>query len=79
MQWVPYSPDLNPPDFYLWGFLKGCVYQNNPKTLGELKAAIRNQIRRIPKEEIGRVIENFAKRARVCIQRGGAHLEHVLK
>ena len=21
-EWVPHSPDLNPPDFYLWGYLK---------------------------------------------------------
>ena len=22
LQWSPHSPDLNPPDFYLWGYLK---------------------------------------------------------
>jgi len=29
-QWSPHSPDLNPPDFYLWGYLKDRVYGNNP-------------------------------------------------
>ena len=35
--WPPRSPDLTPPDFYLWGKLKGSVYGNNPRTMDELK------------------------------------------
>jgi hypothetical protein len=42
------SPDLNPPDFYLWGYLKDNVYENNPQTIGELKAAITTKFREIP-------------------------------
>ena len=60
-QWSPYSPDLNPPDFYLWGYLKDRVYANNPQSIPDLKAAIRA----IPREECGRVIENFARRIQV--------------
>ena len=30
-QWSPHSPDLNPPDFYLWVYLKDRVYGNNPR------------------------------------------------
>jgi hypothetical protein len=26
--WPPKSPDLTPPDFFFWGFLKGRVYSN---------------------------------------------------
>ena len=36
-EWSQPSPDLNPPDFYLWGFLKNHVYQNNLQTTAELK------------------------------------------
>ena len=42
------QPDLNHPDFYLWGYLKDNVYENNPQTIGELKAAITAKIREIP-------------------------------
>ena len=31
--WPARSPDLTPPDFYLWGALKGKVYKSNPHTL----------------------------------------------
>ena len=36
-EWSQDSPDLNPPDFYLWGFLKNHVYQNNLQTIAELQ------------------------------------------
>jgi hypothetical protein len=39
---------LEPPDFYLWGYLKDNVYEKNPQTIGELKAAITAKIREIP-------------------------------
>ena len=73
-EWVPHSPDLNPPDFYLWGYLK-----DNPQTIPDIKAATAAKIRAIPREECARVIQNFACRVQVCLQRGGAHLEHILE
>jgi len=76
-QWSPHSPDLNPPDFYQWGYLKDRVYGNNPQTLTDLKAAITAIITAIPREECGRVIENFARRIQMCLQRRGAHFEHI--
>lgn len=79
VEWAPHSPDLNPPDFYLWGYLKDNVYQNNPRTIPELKTAITAKIRAIPVAECIRVIDNFARRVQVCLQRGGSHLEHVLQ
>ena len=59
-KWSLHSPDLNPPDFYLWGFLKDHVYQNNPQTIAELKVAITQQIHGITRREHVGVIDNFA-------------------
>ena len=44
ISWPPRSPDLTPPDFFLWGHIKQMVYRDNPSTLTELKAAIRMAI-----------------------------------
>ena len=33
------SPDLNPCDFFLWGYLKSKVYSNRPQSIEELKDA----------------------------------------
>ena len=53
--------------FYLWGFLKDHMYQNNPQTIAELKEAITQQIHVITREECVRVINNFARWLQVCI------------
>ena len=88
IEWAAQSPALNtppprpsplPPYFYLWGYLKVNVYENNPETICELKAAITAKIREIPKEECVRVIDNFARCMQVCLQRRGCHVEHILE
>ena len=66
-EWSPHLPDLNPPDFYLWGFLKDHVYQNNPQTIAELKVAITQQIHGITREECVRVIDNLAPQFQYAI------------
>ena len=37
------SPDLSPPDFFLWGYLKDRVYQEKPRTLADLKKKIQDE------------------------------------
>jgi len=75
-QCSPHSRDLNPPDFYMWGYLKNRVYGNNLQTIPDLKVAITPAVRAIPREECGRVIESFARRIQMCLQRRRAQLEH---
>ncbi|GBM98968.1 hypothetical protein AVEN_181010-1 [Araneus ventricosus] len=31
IDWPPYSPDLNPCDSFLWGYIKDKVYAGNPR------------------------------------------------
>jgi hypothetical protein len=35
--WLTRSPDLIPPDLFLWGLLNPKVYTNTPRTIGNLK------------------------------------------
>jgi len=35
--WPTGSPDLTPPDFYLWGAAKSAVYRDCPRMLNELE------------------------------------------
>ena len=78
VEWAPHSPDLNPPDFYLWGYLKDNVYMGNPQTIAELKNEITRKIREITPDECSCVIDNFSRRVQLCLQRRSRHLEHVL-
>jgi hypothetical protein len=40
---APKSPDLFPPDFFLWGHLKGHVYNSNPHTIEDMETNISGQ------------------------------------
>jgi len=37
IEWPARSPDLTPPDFFLWGVVKDIVYANKPRTVEDLK------------------------------------------
>ncbi|GBM29608.1 hypothetical protein AVEN_130086-1 [Araneus ventricosus] len=40
VEWLPRSPDLNPFDFFLWGYIKQRVYATPPPTLQDLRNRI---------------------------------------
>ena len=73
--WPPRSPDLNPCDFYLWGYLKSVVYNPLPKTLDDLKANIVREIKKISKDVLTSVFLNFEKSCNLTINAYGAHIE----
>ena len=77
-EWAPHSPDLNPLDFFLWGYLKDRVYGNSPQTLDELKLSVETHTNRISLQMCRNVIANFNRRIAVCLKRKGAHFEHVI-
>jgi hypothetical protein len=76
--WLPQSPDLSTCDFCLWGYLKGKVYANNPKTLEDLKENIRIEIRRIDTAELHHVYDNMLQRAQKHNDVQGDHFQHLL-
>ena len=77
-EWAPHSPDLSPPDFFLWGYLKDRVYAGKPRTITELKEAIREEMRAITNSVCKNVMDNFVLRLKKCTELNGGHLEHML-
>lgn len=78
MDWPPYSPDLSPMDYYLWGNVKDKVYKNRPTDLPALKQKISDTMSAIPEEELKKTIDNFEKRLRLTISKEGEHIEDML-
>ena len=76
--WPARSPDLNPCDFFLWGYLKSKVYSNRLQSVEQLKNAIRQEITAIPHEMTSRVIDNFRERLRQCVDNNGSHLTDLI-
>ncbi|KAG4075258.1 hypothetical protein HA402_003049 [Bradysia odoriphaga] len=75
LSWMAYSPDLNPCDFFLWGYLKSKAYMNRPKTIDELKAEILRSATNVSSEMLDRVVKNFKKRLVAVVQSQGRHIE----
>lgn len=78
IEWPPYSPDLNPCDYFLWGYLKERVYSSGPQNLEQLENAIKNEIGLISSEMISRVLNNFKDRIRHLIVTDGKHFENIM-
>ena len=55
--WPPRSSDLMAPDFFLWGYLKGKVYVNKPRTIQKFKANM-GEVRALGPEILRKVVEN---------------------
>ena len=64
-----YSQDLNPPDYFLRGYLKERVCENNPQTREDI---IRREIRWIPQEMLNRVVDNFNVRVAAVLSYSSA-------
>jgi hypothetical protein len=76
--WPLRSPDLSTCDLYLWGYLKGRVYEQNPRNIEELKDNIRNSIRGITTMELTHVYMNLLRRAQECLDADGKQFQHLL-
>jgi len=76
--WSPRSPDLSMCDFFLWGYLKSGVYEGKPRTLEELKGAIRKKIGMINQELLERAVANFRERLQMFILQNGHHLSDII-
>jgi len=76
--WPPRSPDLMPPDYLLWGYLKGRVYRNKPRTTDALKANITEEIQTVTADVLARTFQNMARRVQSCLGANGDHFQHML-
>ena len=73
--WPPYSPDMTFMDFFLWGYIKSQVYTTAVTDMEQLKARITQTFHNLPMEMVRRSIHSYDHRLRVCVERGGAHVE----
>ena len=76
--WPPRSPDLTPPDYFLWGYLKERVYINKPQTIQQLKDKISAEIRGLQPELKITVMANAIERERLCKAGNGGHLRRII-
>ena len=80
-EWPPRSPDLTPCDFFLWGYVKSRVFVTPPASVDDLRQRIIHEIDHVKRDQmmIRRAVRDMIRRARICIQEGGKHIERLLE
>ncbi|KAJ8914204.1 hypothetical protein NQ315_015978, partial [Exocentrus adspersus] len=73
------SPDLNPLDFYVWGYLKDKAYATPVLTRDDLIQRIQeacNEMRQNP-NQVSDAVNSLIRRCHKCIEVGGQHFEQL--
>lgn len=80
ISWPARSPDLNPIDFFLWGYYKEMVYAKESNTEAELREKLRQAEIKIKEnsDAFRNLKQNFLRRCHLCIEAGGRHFENLL-
>ena len=73
--WPARSPDLNPCDFYLWGYLKSKAYTPRPSNLDQLEQKIRIEAAALNPAVLRKAILDVRGRALKCLANNGGHIE----
>jgi histone-lysine N-methyltransferase SETMAR len=64
----PYSPDLAPSDFFLFGYVKGKLMGYFAETPSEFLVRIRVILAEIPRETLNAVFLEWMERLQKCLQ-----------
>ncbi|PNF42181.1 hypothetical protein B7P43_G07315 [Cryptotermes secundus] len=73
------SPDITPPDFFLWGYLKEKVYANPIDSVKHLREVIFQEFNKVPVNMCRKACENVALRLQACADLGGAQVDQHLE
>jgi hypothetical protein len=65
-------------DYFLWGYLQGKVYTARPRTIDDIKMAIRTQISAIPEDMERRSLRNLRYSFEECVRSNGQQFCDVL-
>lgn len=71
----PYSPDLAPCDFHLFGWMKSHFANTKFKSIRDAENQISNWVNSIPKETLISTFNNWIKRLDRCIEIGGDYVD----
>jgi len=72
--WPLRSPYRTPPDYFLWGYLKGRVYQNKSRTIDALTANITGEIQAMTADVLTRTFPNMVRRIQSYLDADGGHM-----
>jgi hypothetical protein len=70
-----YSPDLSPPDYFLFSKLKKKLKGLHFVNVAEIQEAVTDELKKVQKEEFSAAFQKLYDHAEVCIYVIGAYFE----
>ena len=70
----PYSPDLSPCDFYLFGYLKGIIGGRIFRDFDEMKRCVIEELHKIPQKTLRSVYNSWIRCLEECTRNGGEYV-----
>ena len=67
VEWPPYSPDLNPLNYFIWSYAMNHVRRREPTTIDELKETVEDVAHTVPEQMIRDAVANIRKRCKACV------------
>ncbi|KAJ4436580.1 hypothetical protein ANN_16613 [Periplaneta americana] len=75
LAWSPNFPDLTPPDFFVWGFVKDIVYSQKLRNIDDPRVKITEAFQQITPLMLQRTWIELHHRYELCRVRNGSHVE----
>jgi len=76
--WPPNSPDLNPVDYRIWGFMQERVNKAAVPDVSQLKQCIIDTWSSLSQDVIDDAIDQWRVRLQTCVKAKGRHFEYLL-
>jgi hypothetical protein len=70
-----YSPDLSPPDYFLFPKLKKKIKGLHFVVVAEIQEAVTDELKKVQKEEFLAAFQKLYDHAKACIYANGAYFE----
>lgn len=78
IEWPPWSPDLSPLNYFLWGYLKNRVFETKPRNLDDLRRRILEEATFILNAYTRNAVSSFYDRIAYCQTVNGGQFEQLL-
>jgi hypothetical protein len=67
--WPPRSPDLTPPDFFFWGYVKNYMYMDKIQDLNHFKARIPEAVEQVTRDTLQCAWQEVEHQLDICSHR----------
>jgi len=71
----PYSPDLSPPEYFLFPKLKMKLKGLHFADVAEIQVAVTDELKKVQEEEFSAAFQKLYDRAKACMYATGAYFE----